>query len=88
MGCNGEDTCTHSAGRVCIPESGQEQPGVYLPGGLPAGPVQVAKSIGQIEPAKLASGRLLQRSQGTSAKYKFILRYNRITSEELQCFII
>lgn len=33
MGCNGEDTRAHPAGRVCVPESGQEQPGVYPAGG-------------------------------------------------------
>lgn len=74
MGCNGEDTSTHSAGRVYVPESGQEQSEVYLAGGLPAGPVQVAKGIGQVELAVLESGRLPQHSQGARAKYTSLIR--------------
>lgn len=46
MGCNGEDTCTHPARRICVPKSGQEQPGVYPAGGRLAGPLQVEQGVG------------------------------------------
>ncbi|XP_070159725.1 A-kinase anchor protein 17A isoform X4 [Polyergus mexicanus] len=75
MGCNGEDTRAHSAGRVCVPESGQEQPGVYPAGGRPAGPLQVAKSVGQAGFTALEFGRLPQRSQA-EAKDDFPTRHS------------
>jgi len=64
MGGNGEDTHAHTAGRVCVPESGQKHSGIYSTGGRPARPVQVAKGAGQIGHAAFESGWLFQRPQG------------------------
>lgn len=64
MGGNGEDTRAYTAGRILIPESGQEHLGIHPAGGRPAGPVQVAESAGQIGFATVESVRLLQCSQG------------------------
>lgn len=75
MGCNGEDTRAHPAGRVCVPESGQEQPRVYPAGGRPAGPLQVAKGVGQAGLTALEFGRLPQPSQGAQAKYSLSLTH-------------
>lgn len=72
MGGNGEDTLTHTAGRVCVSESGQKHPGIYPAGGRPAGPMQVAKGAGQIGHATFESGWLFQCSQGVS---KIICKY-------------
>lgn len=74
MGCNGEDTCTHPAGRICVSQSGQEQPGVYPAGRRPAGPLQVAKGVGQVGFAALEFVRVPHRSQG--AKVQLSLLYN------------
>lgn len=64
MGGNGEDTFAYTAGRIRIPESGQEHSGIHSAGGRPAGPVQVAEGVSQAGLAALESGRLPQCPQG------------------------
>lgn len=64
MGGNGEDTRAYTAGRVCVPEGGQEHLRIYSVGGRPAGPMQVAEGAGQAGFAALESGRLHEYSQG------------------------
>lgn len=64
MGGNGEDTRAYTAGRVRIPESGQEHSGIHPAGGRPAGPMQVAEGASQAGLAAAESGRLLQCPQG------------------------
>lgn len=63
MGGNGEDTLAYTAGRIRIPESGQEHSGIHSAGGRPAGPVQVAEGVSQTGLAALESGWLPQRAQ-------------------------
>lgn len=70
MGGNGEDTHAHTAGRVCISESGQKHSGIYATGGRPAGPMQVGKGVGQIGHATSESGWLFHRFEGMAAKMR------------------
>lgn len=64
MGGNGEDSCIHTAGRIRVSESGQEHAGIHPAGGRPAGPMQVAESIGQVGLATFESSRFSQCPQG------------------------
>lgn len=64
MGGNGEDTRAYTAGRICIPESGQEHSGIHSVGGRPAGSMQVAKGVSQARLTAVESGWLPECPQG------------------------
>lgn len=71
MGGNGEDSLVRAAGRVCISEGGQKHFRIYPTGGRFAGPMQVAKGVGQVGFSTLEFGWLPQCTQGMAAECNF-----------------